>query len=379
MQIHTLYIHLPFCRTRCPYCAFSSITGGEALFDEYADTLIAERERRAEGVFGGTPETIYIGGGTPSLFPHRLIGSLFAPYSPGSVHEITVEANPESLAPAWLEGVLAAGVNRLSLGVQAFDDALLAMLGRIHTSAQAVSAIRLARDVGVPMVSLDLMFGIPGQTVETWRRTLETALALEPDHISAYSLNVEEDTSFFEQLHDGKLDLPDHERTSDMYRLLVELLAEGGYARYEISNFARPGAPCRHNQAYWDFTPYLGIGASAHSFDGAVRRWNVEYPRAYCEAVRSGTDPVAGIEVVGRHERLAETVMLSLRTDRGLDTASLGELAGVLPGTFDAGLDAMTAAGYLDRDGWTIRLSDAGAMIADELIAELLLLLENPA
>jgi oxygen-independent coproporphyrinogen-3 oxidase len=366
-----LYIHLPFCRRKCPYCGFASITGAEDLMGEYAHAVARELELRRNRVFSGAPQTIYIGGGTPSIVPAPLIGSVIGHMADPAV-EFTVEANPESATAEWLDGILDAGANRLSIGVQALDDRLLAALGRLHTADQAKSAVKLARKKGFGNISADLMFGIPGQTCEQWERTIEGVLSLEIEHISSYSLGVEEDTPYFELSKRGGLDVPDPSETADMYVMMAETLERNGFLRYEISNFARPGFECRHNMGYWNFTPYLGIGSGAHSFDGAVRRWNISEPERYMEACGTGKDPVAGAEEIGSKKHALEHLMLALRTAEGLHieeflSRSPAERSGMLAKVGD-----FTRKGFLEaRGNGRIALTVRGAMIADEILIEL--------
>jgi oxygen-independent coproporphyrinogen-3 oxidase len=366
-----LYIHLPFCRRKCPYCAFASVAGAEDLLDTYADAVVRELDLRRNGVFSGPPQTIYIGGGTPSIAPAPLIGRI----TEGLVDlapEFTVEANPDSLSAGWLDGMLAAGANRLSIGIQALDDRLLAALGRLHTADQAIRSVRLARQAGFRNVSVDLMFGIPGQTIGQWKRTLNGVLALEIEHISSYSLSVEEDTPFFKTAEKGGLDAPDPSETADMYEMMSEAFERSGFVRYELSNFARPEYECRHNMGYWNFTPYLGVGSGAHSFDGALRRWNEPDPRRYCEMSGEGRDPVAGMEALDRSKRALEHLMLAMRTAEGLHIEEFlsrypADRSGML-----SKVENLTRKGFLDERGdGNVVLTIQGAMIADEILIEL--------
>ena len=284
---YSLYIHLPFCKKKCPYCSFTSITGAEKVMEQYADAVALEIKRRKREVYGGIPATIYIGGGTPSLvssgyiknivreFTHDIIGKN------GTFHEFTVEANPESIKERWLDGVLGAGANRISIGIQSLDNGILSRLGRIHDVKQAVLSVSDSRRAGFENISVDLMFGVPGQTIEIWKRTVEGVLALKPEHISAYSLNVEEDTEYYWMMQNEGLFIPEPAETADMYILMCEMFEKEGLLRYEISNFARAGCECSHNQSYWNFSHYLGVGASAHSFYGNIRSWNENDPLQY--------------------------------------------------------------------------------------------------
>jgi oxygen-independent coproporphyrinogen-3 oxidase len=340
--------------------------------ESYARALRQELKLRCTGAFNRTPETIYMGGGTPSLVPPPLIRQAISDITITSTTEFTVETNPESLHETWMEEIRNAGVNRVSIGVQALDDGLLAGLGRLHTGKQAREAVHKARKAGFENISVDLMFGIPGQTFAQWRETLAGVLEMEVPHISGYSLGVEEDTPFFTRARQGGLDVPDPGVVSDMYVCMSETFRAGGYRRYEISNFARPGFECRHNRGYWNFTPYLGIGASAHSYDGKKRWWNESNPEIYQERIFSGDDPVAGVEEISTRNRAIEKIMLSLRQDEGLCRE---EYLGLFPRirfTLQKKVEMMKREGLLREspDG-NLQLTDQGIMIADEILSEL--------
>jgi len=363
-----LYIHVPFCRTKCPYCAFASVTGGGRIMERYCTTVARELELRCRGPFGRNPGTIYIGGGTPSLLPPSLISTVLADVSLSDTVEFTVEANPESVTPGWLDGVLGIGANRISIGVQSLDEKVLDSLGRIHTPERAVSSVRDARRAGFPSISVDLMFGVPGQTMSAWSETLGRIVELEPDHVSAYSLGIEEDTVFFEKRRNDGLDIPSPEETAEMYFLLNEVLGSNGYARYEISNFAKPGHECRHNRGYWDFTPYLGVGASAHTFDGVKRCWNERDPLLYMRRIEETDTAVTGSETIDESTRGMEELMLSLRTGMGFD---FGKIRGANRTAEEKILDFVSSGLLRYRGDATVVLTDRGAVVADEIIAEI--------
>ena len=367
-----LYIHIPFCRKKCPYCNFASIAGNESILPEYAEAVSSELQMRCTGTFEGYPKSVYIGGGTPSIVPVTSIKMILSRFLPLSDIECTIEANPESTDESWLGGVFDLGVNRISIGVQSLDDTILSGLGRIHTAHEARKAVLLARSAGFRNISVDLMFGIPGQTMALWKKTLEDVLDLKPDHVSCYSLSIEEDSGFFEMRRNKDLCLPGPGETSDMYLYMSELLEEHGLERYEISNFARPGYECLHNSAYWNFIPYLGIGASAHSFDGTIRRWNESEPVKYIELCRAHSDPVYGSETIDDYKRIIETVMLSLRTRNGL---SVDRISAMYPFQLKQPgnkIDMLVEAGFLERcDENNVRLSTKGVVISDEIITEI--------
>ena len=262
-----LYIHIPFCRKKCAYCAFASFPGREDSFEAYIEALIQEAAGRSD--VSEPLSTVYFGGGTPSLLPPALLSRLFsgmqASLDLSAVTECTVEANPGTVTEEWLETAVACGVNRISFGMQAYQRRLLEILGRIHRFDAVEESVRLARRAGIGNINLDLMFGIPEQTREDWRETLSAALSLRPDHISAYGLIPEEGTSLERDLTSGRLSLPEPEAERAMYDDAIRELERAGLAQYELSNFARPGKQCRHNIGYWDMTPYLGLGVSAAS------------------------------------------------------------------------------------------------------------------
>lgn len=271
-----IYIHIPFCRRRCAYCDFASTAGLEALIPAYVDALareIAAQDR-------ATVPTIYLGGGTPSLLTPAQVQAILdacrAAFDVDPAAEITMEANPGTVDAAYLPALRAAGVNRLSLGVQSFADGELALLGRIHTAAQAVAAYDNARAAGFANVSLDLVYGLPGQTLADWSRSLDRAVALCPDHLSLYALEVHGDTPLGRRIAAGDLPAPDDDLAADMYELAEDRLAVAGFMHYELSNWATGNdAACRHNLTYWRNEPYRGLGAAAHSWIDGERRWNV--------------------------------------------------------------------------------------------------------
>ncbi|MHB9029346.1 MAG: radical SAM family heme chaperone HemW [Candidatus Latescibacterota bacterium] len=367
-----LYIHWPFCRHKCPYCTFVSFPGRESCMEPYARALRREMNVRFTGVFNNSPETVYVGGGTPSLAPSKLIRYAISDISVTQGTEFTVEANPESLSETWLNEVREAGVNRVSIGIQALDDGLLAGLGRLHSANQSRQAVQYTRAAGYENISVDLMFGIPGQTFSKWRDTLAGILDMGVQHISGYSLGVEEDTPFFERARQGGLDVPDAGEVSDMYFYMSETLRARGYRRYEISNFALPGFECRHNLGYWDFTPYLGIGASAHSFDGKKRWWNESNTECYMEKIFSGDDPAAESEEADSRMRAVEKLMLSLRKAEGI---GIDDYLRLFPRSRSALLERveiLKGEGLLkETPERNLILTDQGIMIADEIFSEL--------
>ncbi len=321
-----VYVHIPFCASRCSYCDFFSTLQLADAGTSYVEAVVAEARLRRGELCGAQIRTLYLGGGTPSQLPlpllSRLIDGLRDALDLPDVEEFTVEANPDDVTPEWCRGVAALGVNRVSMGVQSFEDPILRLIGRRHTARQAMDAVANLREAGINNISIDLIFGLPGQTVASWTASVEQAIALKPQHISAYGLTYEEGTRLWHQRERGEVVEVPEEQCLEMYRILVDELQAAGYEHYEISNFALPGYYSRHNSSYWDDTPYLGLGAAAHSYDGKVRRWNPHDLRQYMDKVLAG-ELACELEELSRSERYDERVMLGLRTARGIDTERL--------------------------------------------------------
>ena len=365
-----LYIHLPFCRARCPYCAFVSTTGAaHAEMDAYVDAFIAEWSARRDTFDGSGARTIYIGGGTPSVVPIETLVRLFDAIRAEDTVEWTIEANPESATREWCSAMRESGADRISIGAQSFDDTILGHLGRIHTAAQTGQAVDAARNAGFENISLDLMYGVPGQTLAGWTATLDTALELAPDHLSAYSLSIEDDTDYCHRMAAGGLELPGEDTVAAMYGALNDRCCAGDFMRYEISNFARTGKKCRHNQIYWDGTPYCGIGVGAHSYDGEVRCWNEPDVAEYVARCGRGDFDPPYREALNAHTRKLEELMLGFRTGRGVDLdapvfdgVNRGPILELLRSWADEEL-LMLADG-----SWRVTVS--GALLVDEIVAE---------
>ena len=321
-----VYVHIPFCASRCSYCDFFSTLQLADAGTSYVEAVVAEARLRRGELCGAQVKTLYLGGGTPSQLPlpllSRLIDGLRESLDLPDVEEFTVEANPDDVTPEWCRGVAALGVNRVSMGVQSFEDPILRLIGRRHTARQAMDAVANLREAGISNISIDLIFGLPGQTVASWTASVEQAIALKPQHISAYGLTYEEGTRLWHQRERGEVVEVPEEQCLEMYRILVDELQAAGYEHYEISNFALPGYYSRHNSSYWDDTPYLGLGAAAHSYDGKVRRWNPHDLRQYMDKVLAG-ELACELEELSRSERYDERVMLGLRTAWGVDAERL--------------------------------------------------------
>ena len=316
-----LYLHIPFCKSKCIYCDFYSLPHSEEQMDRYTAALCRHVAEMAPRCAEMTVDTVYFGGGTPSYLGAerlaQLLKTVLNHYRVAPDAEITLEANPDSIGTlAQVQKLRAAGFNRISLGVQTCDDGLLRTIGRIHTFAQVEEAVRCIRGAGFDNLSLDLIYGLPGQTMSHWAATLEKAAALNPEHMSCYGLKVEEGTPLW-NLRD-KLPLPDDDLQADMYLHTVRWLEEAGYCQYEISNFARAGRDSRHNMRYWVLQPYAGFGPGAHSDFGGERYAFVRDLAAYCRGVEEGGDVFSERESVSPDERALEYLMLGLRTVRGI-------------------------------------------------------------
>lgn len=322
----SLYVHLPWCVRKCPYCDFNSHAAkGELPFDAYVDALVRDLEHDLPLAWGRTVHSVFFGGGTPSLFPARAVERILQAASArlrfAQDAEITLEANPGTAEHDRFDGYRAAGVNRISFGVQSFDDGCLQRLGRIHDSAEAEAAVKLAQDAGFDNLNLDLMYALPGQDLAMAQRDLEHAFALQPAHISHYQLTLEPNTVFFARPPQG---LPDDDAAWDIQERCQALLAEAGYGHYETSAYARPGRQCAHNLNYWRYGDYLGIGAGAHgkltlgAEQAIVRRWKHRHPAAWMETAGTA-QAIGGDERIGPERRPFEYMLNALRLHEGFD------------------------------------------------------------
>ena len=326
-----LYVHIPFCKSRCIYCGFYSTVGLD-LRQQYVEAVGKEMELKSEKrkVKSDKVKTIYLGGGTPSQLTTEQLRQLF--YNIYKVYgneaeEVTIEMNPDDVTKAYAEALPELGINRVSMGAQTFDDKRLQFLHRRHRAEQVQQAVERLRKAGIRNISIDLMYGFPGETLDDWQRDIHAALALNVEHISAYCLMIEEGTVLYEQVKSEKLKVKsekDEELERQMYEVLIDQLTQAGYEHYEISNFARPGYRSRHNSSYWHDVPYIGLGAAAHSYDGACRSWNVADIRQYISAINRGERP-AEYETLDDDTRYNDRITVALRTSDGLDLATLSE------------------------------------------------------
>ncbi len=367
-----LYVHIPFCEAKCTYCHFAIDTHpGDARQDRYLRALLAEIGAASPGLWA---DTIYFGGGTPSLFApsriERVLKALSEQFRLTPDPEITVEANPRDLDLAGYAQLRRLGVTRLSLGVQSLDDAVLREMGRLHTAADAVRAVEEARGAGFANVSVDLILGWPGETESRWLRSLEGVMALSPEHVSLYVLEVEGKTLLAHRQRRGGLDLPDDDLVADLYVATRQALAEAGLERYEISNFGRPGFASRHNGKYWDDAPFLGFGLSAHSYCDGRRFWNVDTFGAYCRAIEEGGGRAAraGERRPTPRQRAGEALFTGLRRREGVLLSSFARRHGFDPLVeYAAALRDPFAAGLLETTPERLRLTEKGVLLSNEV------------
>ena len=383
-----IYLHVPFCGSFCTYCDFySEICRGGRAFNEYADAVLKEVNDRREEICmnmsaHGAVNTLYIGGGTPSVLPldvlRRIVDALL---SSGSLRrgentvgaqspfeEFTVEVNPEDIVEKggeYVRGLLETGVDRVSMGIQSFDDGILRWMNRRHSAAGAVEAFRILRRCGVRNISVDLIFGLSQLADDVWKDTIERALELDPEHISAYQLSIEEGSALAKLVADGRYVEASDEQCRHQYDVLCQTLRQAGYHHYEISNFARPGFEAVHNSAYWSRVPYIGLGPGAHSLTGDIRSWNSqELPHRSTDGSPATYSRTS--ETLSPENIRVERIMLSLRTDKGLEAAELYSLAD------RAVINSLLSEGALEKQGGSIRIPESRLFTSDEILRELI-------
>jgi oxygen-independent coproporphyrinogen-3 oxidase len=370
-----VYLHVPFCRRRCTYCDFSIAVRRDVPAERYVSAVSSELERRqATDWWDNEPlETLYLGGGTPSLLPPPSLASLIrdltarcatlgAPAVPDA--ELTIEVNPEDVTDEAAATWVGAGVNRVSLGVQSFDPSVLEWMHRSHSAEQAEEAVRVLRAAGIGSVSLDLIFALPVELKRNWSDDLRRALEVEPDHLSLYGLTVEPRTPLARRIARGATSTPVDGTFAEQFLEAHDALTSAGFEHYEVSNYSRPGHRSRHNQAYWIGRPYLGLGPSAHGYDGARRYWNRAPWSAYEQVLKAGGDPTESVEHLTTAQRRLETVYLGLRTVEGLPSG--------LPAGWPEGWRQSAAQrGWLDEAGGRVRLTPEGWLRLDAIVAVL--------
>src|SRR5438445_3683374 len=371
-----LYLHVPFCVRRCSYCDFSIAVRKRIPAREYVEAVLGEVALLGLTAPGREPgdteghglDTLYLGGGTPSLLPPdalaTLVTSLLDAFGATPLRdavEVTAEANPEDVTPAHATAWRRAGVNRVSLGAQSFDDNVLTWMHRSHDGARIGAAVHALRGAGIENVSLDLIFALPAELQRNWERDLELALSLDPDHLSLYGLTVEERTPLARWISRGAVVPPDDDRYAEEYLLAHVRLAASGYRFYEVSNACRDEARSRHNSAYWSGRPYVGLGPAAHSYDGRARRWNVASWPAYAHAIAAGRSPVECTEVLTAEQRELERLYLALRTDAGVARTTCPPDR----------LTAWAGAGWVEVTAESVRCTPQGWLRLDSLVRDL--------
>lgn len=383
-----IYLHVSFCGSFCTYCDFySEICRGGRAFNEYADAVLKEVNDRREEICmnmsaPGAVNTLYIGGGTPSVLPldvlRRIVDALLSSRSlrrgentvgaQSPFEEFTVEVNPEDIVEKggeYVRGLLETGVDRVSMGIQSFDDGILRWMNRRHSAAGAVEAFRILRRCGVRNISVDLIFGLSQLADDVWEDTIERALELAPEHISAYQLSIEEGSALAKLVADGRYVEASDEQCRHQYDVLCQTLRQAGYHHYEISNFARPGFEAVHNSAYWSRVPYIGLGPCAHSLTGDIRSWNSqELPHRSPDGSLATYSRTS--ETLSPEDIRVERIMLSLRTDKGLEAAELYSLAD------RAVINSLLSEGALEKQGGSIRIPESRLFTSDEIIRELI-------
>ncbi|GAB2458214.1 coproporphyrinogen-III oxidase family protein [Jatrophihabitans fulvus] len=387
-----VYVHVPFCQSRCGYCDFNTYTATElgpgVSRLAYADTVMRELRLAADVLADGDAlgdrvppvSTVFFGGGTPTLLPAEHLGAVLDEigerFGFADDVEVTTEANPETVTPAYLERLRAAGFTRISLGMQSAVPRVLSVLDRRHTPGRAAEAVAEARAAGFEHVNLDLIYGAPHETDEDWRASLASAIAAGPDHVSAYALVVEEGTALARQVASGVVPAPDDDALADRYVIADEALRAAGYDWYEISNWARtPEARCRHNDLYWTDSNWWGLGPGAHSHVGGVRWWNVKHPVRYAALIDQNRSPAAGRETLDADAQFTERVMLGVRRREGLPVMSLPERArAIVPQLAQWGLVERWGIvdGRVDGVGGRLVLTQRGRLMADAVVKEIL-------
>lgn len=370
-----IYLHIPFCKTRCIYCDFYSTTRSEWT-DRYVEALCTELTRRKDYLQGEPVHTIYMGGGTPSQLSEKHFRKLFHTlqqvYGLEQCHEITLEANPDDLTEEYTAMLKTLPFNRISMGIQTFHEDTLRLLHRRHTGAQAIRAVELCRKAGFQNISIDLIYGLPGENDFRWNQDLQQAIQLQVEHISAYHLTYEEGTPLYDMLHQHSVQEVDEESSLRFFTSLMDTLKDAGYEHYEISNFCKPGFHSRHNTAYWQGIAYLGCGPSAHSFNGSSRQWNKASLSAYMNGIEQDTC-IYETEQLDVYTRYNECVMTGLRTQKGISLKQLHDTFGMqLKDYCLRNADTYLKNGQLEIHNEYLRLTRAGIFISDGIMSDLM-------
>ncbi|MDD4924338.1 MAG: radical SAM family heme chaperone HemW [Dehalococcoidales bacterium] len=365
-----IYIHVPFCRRKCKYCSFISFDSRTNDIPGYIDLLKKELELRSVDC---NIDTVYFGGGTPSLLTAEQLNGILSvigkKYRMADNAEITIEANPGTVDFKYLADIKTAGINRLSIGIQSFNDDELTMLGRIHTRKEAVNAIEDAREAGVDNLNIDLIYGLPGQSIDDWKENLLTAIGFNPGHLSLYALTLEPEESLFKEIESGKLPDISAGTAASQYELAEELLQKHGYVHYEISNWAQPGRECRHNLVYWQGSEYLGIGVAAHSYIGKRRSSNTEDLDKYINALSHNVLPPQDVdEIIIPELEIAESIILGLRLYSGISIKDFEKRFGIdIMKRFGRQIEELINFDLIENDKTVIRLTPRGRLLGNEV------------
>jgi oxygen-independent coproporphyrinogen-3 oxidase len=377
MSLIRIYIHIPFCLSKCHYCGFNSYAGLDHLHEAYVKALAREMALvgKAEGPLEAV--TVYLGGGTPTTLSldllAEILGSCREHFPLAKNAEISIEANPGTVDADYLSALRKLGMNRLSLGAQSFSDQMLALLGRVHTADETRDTYRLGQQAGFENINLDLIYSLPGQTFSQWRSDLSEVIALQPEHLSLYCLSLEEGTPLAKMISAGKLPHPDLDLAAEMYSWAERSLDKAGYEHYEISNWARTGYECQHNITYWRNRPYLGFGAGAHSFQSSCRYHNVLSPEEYVKLILAGQSPLAGREEIDTSLEMSETMIMGLRLCKGVSFEEFEERfhCSVLT-VYGDQMRELVGQGLLDMSDKGVKLTARGRLLGNEVFERFL-------
>ena len=370
-----LYIHIPFCKVKCVYCDFYSITKREKQIPLFTECLLKEIDLYKEYSEKWSFDTIFFGGGTPSILPakylEQILQKLHDTFDTSKVTEISLEANPGEAPFEHLKDIKSLGVNRISMGFQSFDDKILKLLGRLHEAKDCFNTFKNVRKAGFDNINADMIFNIPGLSVNNWKKDLNKLLELDPEHISAYSLTVEPSTKLFNLVKNKKVLMPLEKTDIEQFLLTEDILSKNGYHQYEISNYAKKNKECKHNLHYWNLSPYLSFGPSAHSYDLKKRWWNVRSLEKYTNYLEKGKLPIEDNEILSRKDNYNETILNGLRLSQGIKTSDLKEYSDIInKNEFNKVIDKWDCLSVSDNN---IRLTKEGFLFVDEISTDMFL------
>ena len=373
MQKAGLYIHIPFCKVKCVYCDFYSITKKEDQIPLFTDCLLKEIDMYKNYVGEWSFDTIFFGGGTPSLLPakylEQILQKLHDTFDTSKVKEISLEANPGEAPYEHLKDIKSLGINRISMGFQSFDDKILKLLGRLHKSEDCFNTFKNVRKAGFDNINTDMIFNIPGLSINNWKKDLNKLLKLNPEHISAYSLTVEPSTKLFNLVKNKELLMPLEKTDIEQFLITEDILSKNGYNHYEISNYAKEHKECKHNLHYWNLSPYLSFGPSAHSYDLKKRWWNVRSLEKYINYLRKDQLPLEGDEILSRKDNYNEIILNGLRLSEGIKTSNLNKYSDLIDTEkFNEAKNKWDCLSVSDKN---IRLTKKGFLFVDEISTDM--------